>query len=338
VFELNRVESRVQALSFVVTGRAGWNLELAMLTQHLLTVVSQTVEPHCESCDCEMKKETKGVPSMDNQDVTETETDSSSDDDMVVGVASGSCQETRGMSDEIAQSNGLNGNDIESGKAKDDESQSQSDAERMACQTAVVCNPIEVGPLSSCESSDSSSRQCCSICMEAFHVGESVSWSADPDCGHAFHHDCISEWLLRHKECPYCRCTFLPVDREDSKGEGGGNGSNANDGGDDDENDGGRNDGVVADMLALVWYGNRTIQQQERERQRRRKRNRPKSPRSVKRLARERRLRSRTTRFCAHHGLVVIEYDGSKSKTKSKKGASSSPTSSSSSSSPKSNV
>jgi Ring finger domain len=53
----------------------------------------------------------------------------------------------------------------------------------------------------------------CTICLEAFQVGDNVSWSTDPTCGHVFHHSCIREWLLRRVACPCCRTVLLPVDR-----------------------------------------------------------------------------------------------------------------------------
>jgi len=72
------------------------------------------------------------------------------------------------------------------------------------------------------ESSSSSSsstlkqhRYSCSICMERFQVGDTVSFSPSSNCcSHAFHHACIREWLLRRKGCPCCRVTMLPIDRK----------------------------------------------------------------------------------------------------------------------------
>jgi hypothetical protein len=57
----------------------------------------------------------------------------------------------------------------------------------------------------------------CSICMESFVPTELISWSPRVlGCYHAFHKNCIREWLLRHRECPCCRQIMLPVDVENS--------------------------------------------------------------------------------------------------------------------------
>jgi hypothetical protein len=60
--------------------------------------------------------------------------------------------------------------------------------------------------------SDYQHRNDCHICMEEFEVGEKVSWSASESCNHAYHFQCIKEWLLKKKDCPYCRQTMLPID------------------------------------------------------------------------------------------------------------------------------
>lgn len=53
----------------------------------------------------------------------------------------------------------------------------------------------------------------CPICFDGFQVGDVASWSADPACKHVFHHRCIKEWLLKSDGCPFCRKTFMPIDR-----------------------------------------------------------------------------------------------------------------------------
>jgi hypothetical protein len=73
----------------------------------------------------------------------------------------------------------------------------------------TVCTDEEVGS----SSSEAGEEKECPVCMEALKVGDLVSWSPNPKCGHAFHHTCIKEWLLKKKCCPYCRETFLPVDQ-----------------------------------------------------------------------------------------------------------------------------
>ncbi|GKY99796.1 hypothetical protein MPSEU_000933400 [Mayamaea pseudoterrestris] len=55
----------------------------------------------------------------------------------------------------------------------------------------------------------------CPICMSSFLVGEIISCSADEQCSHIYHHECIKEWLLNHMECPFCRNTFLDIDKPD---------------------------------------------------------------------------------------------------------------------------
>jgi Ring finger domain len=55
----------------------------------------------------------------------------------------------------------------------------------------------------------------CSICLCAYQVGESVSWSSSSSsattCTHAFHSDCIVAWLAKKDaaaSCPVCRQEF----------------------------------------------------------------------------------------------------------------------------------
>ena len=57
----------------------------------------------------------------------------------------------------------------------------------------------------------------CSICMEEFKVGETVSFSPAEGCYHVFHHDCLRQWLLHKIGCPCCRVIMLPVDQQKPK-------------------------------------------------------------------------------------------------------------------------
>mmetsp|Transcript_20724 Transcript_20724/g.26163 ORF Transcript_20724/g.26163 Transcript_20724/m.26163 type:complete len:325 (-) Transcript_20724:372-1346(-) len=51
----------------------------------------------------------------------------------------------------------------------------------------------------------SDSIQICNICLEEYKVGEDIGWSRNSDCHHAFHKDCIIEWLANNDDCPICR-------------------------------------------------------------------------------------------------------------------------------------
>ena len=54
-----------------------------------------------------------------------------------------------------------------------------------------------------------STASMCSICLEPFRIGEEVSWSRNTECLHCYHRGCISQWLLKHDECPVCRADYL---------------------------------------------------------------------------------------------------------------------------------
>lgn len=56
---------------------------------------------------------------------------------------------------------------------------------------------------------------CCAICLGDYSVGDTVIWSSNPSCQHAFHDDCILEWLLKMQPatpCPCCRQEFTDLE------------------------------------------------------------------------------------------------------------------------------
>jgi hypothetical protein len=45
----------------------------------------------------------------------------------------------------------------------------------------------------------------CAICLEAYKPDETVVWSSNIDCSHAFHQDCILDYLVKLKvKAGYC--------------------------------------------------------------------------------------------------------------------------------------
>jgi hypothetical protein len=64
----------------------------------------------------------------------------------------------------------------------------------------------------------------CAICLVEYEAGDEISWSHNKSCTHAFHRECIIDWLISHDECPCCRHNYLSLcedDDDDNAGEGG---------------------------------------------------------------------------------------------------------------------
>jgi Ring finger domain len=56
---------------------------------------------------------------------------------------------------------------------------------------------------------------CCAICLGSYEVGDQVIWSSNPECSHAFHSECILEWLIKMQPetpCPCCRQEFTDLE------------------------------------------------------------------------------------------------------------------------------
>ncbi|KAL7503187.1 hypothetical protein ACHAWX_000571 [Stephanocyclus meneghinianus] len=56
------------------------------------------------------------------------------------------------------------------------------------------------------------SFQMCPICLDVYVAGDSISWSKNQTCRHAFHKSCIEGWLKQLERegcCPCCRGPYL---------------------------------------------------------------------------------------------------------------------------------
>ena len=52
----------------------------------------------------------------------------------------------------------------------------------------------------------------CGICLEEYEDGDEIAWSKNPSCRHAFHANCLKEWLSTREKpmqvCPTCRESY----------------------------------------------------------------------------------------------------------------------------------
>ena len=53
------------------------------------------------------------------------------------------------------------------------------------------------------------SPKSCPICCDDYAKGDYIAWSKNEQCCHAFHTDCIMQWLMNHDDCPMCRNNYL---------------------------------------------------------------------------------------------------------------------------------
>ncbi|GKY94525.1 hypothetical protein MPSEU_000418200 [Mayamaea pseudoterrestris] len=51
----------------------------------------------------------------------------------------------------------------------------------------------------------------CDICLGEYEEGDVVAWSKNVLCKHAFHLECISDWLIRRPTCPSCRQDYIDI-------------------------------------------------------------------------------------------------------------------------------
>jgi hypothetical protein len=90
-------------------------------------------------------------------------------------------------------------NDIETGEADLDESFALS-VDNSGC--VVLTNGRSV-------------PNCCAVCLASYEVNDSVVWSLNQDCKHAFHEECVTDWLIKMQDgnpCPCCRAEFVDVE------------------------------------------------------------------------------------------------------------------------------
>jgi hypothetical protein len=68
----------------------------------------------------------------------------------------------------------------------------------------------------------SSISNLCAICLDSYQAGETVVWSSNLECQHAFHQECILDYCVHHKQeaaapCPCCRQQFFTKQKKNTK-------------------------------------------------------------------------------------------------------------------------
>lgn len=61
---------------------------------------------------------------------------------------------------------------------------------------------------------------CCAVCLCSYEERETIVWSSNRACKHAFHEECVIEWLIKMQDgtpCPCCRQEFTDVDKSRQK-------------------------------------------------------------------------------------------------------------------------
>ena len=128
--------------------------------------------------------------------------------------------------DEEAASSGkrdddVDGVDIERGCANEDDERASSVFDLGDDEAAFVRLP----PSPPVPNGSRLVPNCCAVCLCPYEVGETLAWSSNSSCRHAFHRDCVVEYLCKVQEvdcpCPCCRGTFVELPNH-LDGEGGG--------------------------------------------------------------------------------------------------------------------
>lgn len=57
----------------------------------------------------------------------------------------------------------------------------------------------------------------CDICLLEYEAGDEVAWSPNEECVHAFHRECIVDWLIRNPKCPLCRGDYLATAEKETE-------------------------------------------------------------------------------------------------------------------------
>jgi hypothetical protein len=64
--------------------------------------------------------------------------------------------------------------------------------------------------------SDTGNNPSCCVCLEIFNEDEDIiELHCNPEFGHIFHVECITDWAKKQKTCPLCRTDFVKLIRKE---------------------------------------------------------------------------------------------------------------------------
>jgi len=113
-------------------------------------------------------------------------------------------------------------NDEDSNHDQSDDDSDEQNNNSTVINVSAVINDIESGepnelylPVSSKDGKEEKRKvpNCCAICLCPYDVGDTIIWSSNGSCQHAFHDECIVPWLVKNQngECPCCRTQFTDL-------------------------------------------------------------------------------------------------------------------------------
>ncbi|MGK3745715.1 MAG: hypothetical protein ACI90V_012576, partial [Bacillariaceae sp.] len=153
---------------------------------------------------------------IEDDDNISTETETESEINQVIVANDGEEEDEDDKNDDDGHNN-VNSIDDNNDDNNDDDNNDENDIET-GCDHSILSFDDEetTGQLKLRDGNERLVPNCCAVCLSGYKVGDDVVWSSNPDCAHAFHRDCVVEWLIKMQPetpCPCCRQEFTDLDK-----------------------------------------------------------------------------------------------------------------------------
>ena len=118
--------------------------------------------------------------------------------------------------EDLIQTN-CNDSDTEDSSTTDGLGDDDNDVETgdMSSNSSMSLDSEETGHLKLRDRTGRLVPNCCAVCLSRYKVGDVVAWSSNPSCIHAFHRECVVDWLVKMQPetpCPCCRQEFTDLE------------------------------------------------------------------------------------------------------------------------------